>query len=256
MRFQLATIRRNSASAFTLIELLVVMSIIATLAALLNTGISKSKASAQSTFCKNNLRQLGTSLELFVSEFQSYPVNDAQTKPISPGHSDRFWMAQLARDGLGIAQPAPGFYTESIWRCPSSKWSAEMLRSPSTHLSDYGYNDDKFSGAGPKELTNKFGLQGHYAPETDSYSPIGESEVTAPSDMIAIGDCFEGNAILMRKPVETYAALGNIRTRHRARSNVIFCDGHIESPTLENLFEENTDTALRRWNRDHQPHSK
>jgi len=31
-------------------------------------------------------------------------------------------------------------------------------------------------------------------------------------------------------------------------------DGHAEALTLKTLFEDNDDTALSRWNRDHQPH--
>ena len=42
--------------------------------------------------------------------------------------------------------------------------------------------------------------------------------------------------------------------RHQGRANVVFCDGHVESPTLEFLFEDTSDEALSRWNRDHQPH--
>ncbi len=36
--------------------------------------------------------------------------------------------------------------------------------------------------------------------------------------------------------------------------NVVFCDGRVESPTLKFLFEDTSDAALSRWNRDHLPH--
>ena len=42
--------------------------------------------------------------------------------------------------------------------------------------------------------------------------------------------------------------------RHQGKANVVFCDGHVESPTLEFLFEDTSDAALVRWNRDHLPH--
>jgi prepilin-type processing-associated H-X9-DG protein len=42
--------------------------------------------------------------------------------------------------------------------------------------------------------------------------------------------------------------------RHQGRLNVLFCDGHVESPTLQLLFVDASDAALVRWNRDHQPH--
>jgi prepilin-type processing-associated H-X9-DG protein/prepilin-type N-terminal cleavage/methylation domain-containing protein len=248
-------VSRRGASGFTLIELIVSISIMATLAALLATGVARAKAHGQATLCQSNLHQIGVGLESFVSEFQRYPVNAGQTKPTSPGNSDRFWMLQIVRDGLSIPQPSPMFYGEGIWRCPSAKWTVEMQRANPTHFSDYGYNDDKFSGSGPKD-SNKFGLEGHYSPATDSYSPIAESEVLTPSDMIAIGDCFEGNAILMRKSIETYATMANVRTRHLGKANILFCDGHSERPTIQSLFEDTSDTALRRWNRDHEPHLK
>jgi prepilin-type processing-associated H-X9-DG protein len=47
---------------------------------------------------------------------------------------------------------------------------------------------------------------------------------------------------------------GNTLTRHQGKANVVFCDGHVESPTLQFLFEDTSDAALSRWNRDHLPH--
>lgn len=258
MKLRLAAASPKSPRAFTLTELLVVMGIMASLAAMLNAGIAKSKASAHSTFCKNNLAQLSSGLQLFVSEFQTYPLNGPSKSPAAPSATDtnRIWTTELTRSGASIPQPPTGFISESIWRCPSARWTPAMQRANPDHFSDYGYNDDKLSGAGPRDWQNKFGLQGHYSPTTDTYSPIAESEVVQPSDTIAIGDAFEPNGILMRRSIETYAASSNIRNRHRARANILFCDGHAESLTLQHLFEENTDSALRRWNRDHQPHPK
>ena len=46
---------------------------------------------------------------------------------------------------------------------------------------------------------------------------------------------------------------GNLN-RHQGKANVLFCDSHVESPTLKFLFEDTSDEALRRWNRDHLPH--
>jgi hypothetical protein len=34
---------------------------------------------------------------------------------------------------------------------------------------------------------------------------------------------------------------------------VVFGDGHVELPTLKFLFEDTSDAALGRWNRDHLP---
>ncbi len=71
---------------------------------------------------------------------------------------------------------------------------------------------------------------------------------------MASPDCFEGNALLMREPILSFEGFGNIRSRHRGKGNIVFCDAHVESPTLAFLFEDTSGTALARWNRDHQPH--
>jgi prepilin-type processing-associated H-X9-DG protein/prepilin-type N-terminal cleavage/methylation domain-containing protein len=256
---------RENWNGFTLTELLVVIAIIAVLIALLLPALARSKAASQSTVCKNNLRQLGISLQMFVSENHSYPENRFQTNPVVPASSDRFWMAKLARESLGVP-PATNFNQEGIWRCPAVRWSEPLVLGYTSNgdvPSSYGYNDDRFARGGVPDYTNKFGLQGHYVPDSTlpkpfdfaaaSFRAVAESEVAVPSDMMAIGDCFAGNLLLERKPIDTFTDDGNILTRHRGKANVVFCDGHVESPTLKFLFEDDNDAALMRWNRDHQP---
>jgi len=33
------------------------------------------------------------------------------------------------------------------------------------------------------------------------------------------------------------------------KANAVFCNGHVESPTLQFLFADTSDAALARWNR-------
>jgi len=105
---------------------------------------------------------------------------------------------------------------------------------------------------GPRD--NSFGLIGHYDYTSETFSPIGESEVAVPSDMMAIGDGFNSSISLERQDLTTLENYGNALTRHQGKANAVFCDGHVESPSLQFLFQDTSDASLSRWNRDHQPH--
>jgi prepilin-type processing-associated H-X9-DG protein len=93
--------------------------------------------------------------------------------------------------------------------------------------------------------------------------PVNAVTIVSPSEMMAIGDGFHGNgaqifsgqSMLWRH--DSYTGFFNTRAanaRHHGKANVVFCDGHVESPALKFLFEDTRDAALVRWNRDHLAH--
>jgi len=240
---------RGHRDGFTLIELLVVIAIIGILAALLLPAFSKSKSRAQRIQCVNNLHQLGVGLNTFVGNGNGYPAIIAKTGETDPQYS--VWTRQLEQEGLGITHPETNFYLKGVWVCPSAQWNAYAMEVMTTPVS-YGYN--RYGVLYPGNTTNDFGLEGRYDSIAKTFIPIAESEVAVPSDMMAIGDSFNGGTEFDRVILAHAEKYGNILTRHQGKANVVFCDGHVESPSLHFLLEDTSDQALMRWNRDHLPH--
>ena len=220
----------------TLTELLVVIAIIGILAAFLLPSLSRAKKRAQEIQCAGNLHQLGIGLQVVASNDHAYPMLFEQT--------NGWWTERVAYDGLGESRAVTNFILQGVWRCPSPT----LWIKPDTNSLQisYGYNSDgviQNQGA-----IDGLGLGGH--PDTET--PIKESEVRSPADMIAIGDVFVQRPDLHRRPLYGFARPAF--QRHQGRANVVFCDGHVESPTLQFLFADTNDTALTLWNRDHLPH--
>ena len=257
--------RPRANSAFTLVELLVVVAIIVILAALLLTGVSQAKGKALRIQCANNVRQLGIGLQAFVTDNNAYPMF---TDPTKGGA----WMTAIQRSELASGSSTnrisfSQWSGQGVWKCPAAI-KPSHLPEHRGYLS-YGYNT---YGMTLSTDTNSLGLGGHrvWDPPRNPNSPdspappVRESEVTSPSEMMAIGDGFYGDdkvindgglALGRTSGLQDYfGSTKRSNARHQGKANVVFCDGHVESPTLKFLFEDASDGALVRWNRDHLPH--
>ena len=183
--------------AFTLVELLVVIAIIAILAALLLAVISQTKGKAQRIQCVNNVRQLGIGLQAFVTDNSFYPLFANSDSSNYPEHM-KLWMMTLQQTELFVPENSTNRISfikwagEDVWKCPSVNKPA-YAKGLGTFFS-YGYNGD---GMTTKMDTNSLGLGGHYQrnpfnPDSPKSAapPVRESEVMAPSELMAIGDNF------------------------------------------------------------------
>jgi len=255
---------RHKNTGFTLIELLVVISIIAILAALLLTAVFQSKGRALRIQCANNVRQLGIALQGFVQDNHVYPLDvngDFSKGNYSEHHFG--WMDALTHElELKINRSN---WQSSVWFCPVASHPSDVPKE--FFFASYGYNS---FGVSTNKDASSLGLGGHngmgnlradgkivFAP------PVNESEVANPSDMMAIGDGLIGNSLFVQDGSaffwrtatdDFFGSTKRAFARHQGKANVVFCDGHVESPTLQFLFEDTTDDALIRWNRDHLPH--
>ena len=134
-------------------------------------------------------------------------------------------MVQLQRGGFDVYAPKTTFLEEGVWRCPSARWGSTAGGFPTS----YGYN--AFGVAKIGDRTNALGLLGQFISSSQLFAPIPESEVASPSEMLAIGDSFTGGVYFLRQPDLAYLhRVGLAFSRHQGRANVVFCDGHVESP--------------------------
>jgi prepilin-type N-terminal cleavage/methylation domain-containing protein/prepilin-type processing-associated H-X9-DG protein len=243
---------RRNVSGFSLIELLVVIAIVAILAALLVVSLTRAKGKSQQIQCVNNVRQLGIALRSHVAANNTYPL------VIRPS-----WIADLEAE-LSAAKThvnASKYLNEGVWKCPAASRPANWPANDG--YDSYGYN---WNGLSSLSVSNSLGLGGHRVWNRFQFSEpaVAEAEVVSPSEMMAIGDGFCGaNGVIQDGKIALWRRSGlsdelgstkRAMSRHRGKASVVFCDGHVESPALKFLFEDTTDAALARWNRDHLPH--
>ena len=249
--------RSNQKSAFTLVELLTVIAIIGILAALLLAAVAQAKGRALRIRCANNVRQLGFALQGSLADNHVYPLC------VNPHTDTVVWEQALQKYQLAPTDTNrfSNWIQQGVWKCPSA---SKPVNWPE-HLGyvSYGYN---WYGMSSKDDTNSLGLGGHFIWSASRLAapPVNESEIVCPSEMIAIGDGFYGgNGVIQDGGWTLWRSSGakdrvnstqRSYARHQGRANVVFCDGHVESPTLKFLFEDTSDAALARWNRDHLPH--
>lgn len=232
---------------FTLVELLIVIVVIALLAALLLPVLSGAKAQAQCTACKNNLRQMGLGLHMYLLNNGRYPPEW--------GRSAQDFLAWADR----AMESSRHSWTNSTWQCPSYVARngivkiVEHPRGPEVFTS-YAYNE---WGMVDTSRSQRLGLG------LSPGSTVVEVQIAAPSEMIAVADSrtFRNSpgpyglieplhGLMQMQPFFTYPdETGPI---HGTGYNVLFADGHVALLGRKDYL--NPPRAASHWNRDNQPH--
>ena len=226
---------QEASEGFTLLELQVVFVVVAVLAALVFPAFCRAKAQARSISCRNNTRQIGMAVIMYVGDFQKYPM------------ANEWGLTAILNRGQGLLEYISR--TREIILCPAKDWDPS---SPISPLS-YGYNG---LGSGTRE---DWSLGLGYYNRHDRY--VAESAVKAPVNMILLGDSGTGmlsdwllnpNADL-DGPLSMGPPIWLPSDRHTAGANMVFCDGHVEFGK-QSLWLERSPERRKRWNNDGQPH--
>ena len=243
--------RPISAYGFNLIELLVVIGIVAIAAALLLSVVHQAKTTALRIQCINNLRQLGIALKAFNNDYNVYPlyVNIDFSKGAYPEHH-QLWDYALEYEELTASKGTNDLFARGVWVCPAAPRPSNY--STYSEWLTYGYNAYGIAN-GYRTETNVLGLGVKLTESPHTLAPpVSESEVLNPSEMMAIGEVFNSSPLFSRTPAIADSEKASLR--HQKKANVVFCDGHEESPSLQVLFQSTNNAALSRWNRDNLPH--
>ncbi|HEV2696149.1 MAG TPA: DUF1559 domain-containing protein [Verrucomicrobiae bacterium] len=263
--------RRGFRRAFTLIELLVVIAIIAILAAMLLPALAKAKQKAKQTGCINNMRQIGLALVMYADNYNQYPANFWQNSTATPtGNKTYVWQPRLL-SLMGNNRNAfncPAALSQAYWDTNVNN----TLAGPSGNFKQ-GENGllDNFAILESSRFSIGYNDWGSVDSHTPTYglggdvgtTPVKDTSIRRPTDMIALGDVrsdapapVDFNANLDPTDASQYHTQWP-SNRHSLRSDILFCDGHVESLKRDGpngLMVIGDDTLVARWNNDNQAH--
>jgi prepilin-type N-terminal cleavage/methylation domain-containing protein len=270
-------VAQRASGGFTLIELLVVIAIIAILAAILLPVLDQAKKRGLQASCINNLHQLGVALPMYADTYAQYPQD------LDPTKNMYIWQSRLYNSAVVQNRKAfwcPAALTQSQWDTNANNTIAGpagvIVKGENGKVDpwaildgypanngtrcSYGYNDWGLNMS--VQIPNVLGMGGDLGTP-----PVTETIVRHPADMIAIADIrsdtpagqiqFNANTTPPTSWTQGQDPAWHPQVpcnRHSYHTDLVFADGHVETPVRNVVIDPNSGYWRSRWNNDNSPH--
>ncbi|HAH86878.1 MAG: prepilin-type N-terminal cleavage/methylation domain-containing protein [Armatimonadota bacterium] len=221
---------------FTLIELLVVIAIIAILAAILFPVFAKARAKARQTSCLSNLKQLGSSMNMYLQDYdETFIIEDGNSNQaagvMNPWSRILFYSGYVGSKDIFRCPELP----HNVGSTPKYGYSASFTVKNEGNWTwrwvSYGYNYQTLG-------SNKFsGNAGYTTAPGYGTGPATLAQIKRPSETVMIGDARfiePSNHDIIRpffliRPVPDAVSMpAYLDDRHSDGANIVFCDGHVK----------------------------
>lgn len=215
---------------FTLIELLVVFAIVAVLASLLLPALQQAKKKAAQITCAGNLKQLGTCLMMYSSDFQDYMCSCYTADGMGT------WSCKMTDFNYVKKIPGNKMPGNSPLLCPNGAknsyfWSAtqETPDSWAYYATSYGMN---------------MRVTGFYTSSPTTWHYYRIPQLKKPTTNIWLTDAgFYFISPFSSDPIK------NMKERHMKKMNILFLDGHVGQAKIQETGPGNTSIPIEQYHK-------
>lgn len=216
---------RRRFQAFTLIELLVVIAIISILAGILFPVFAKAKAAAKKTACISNLKQIGSSLALYVSDYDGvFPNAIDPSDRFTPQIWQDFPEYKSRIDSMPLINEAlqPYLKSKEVFHCPADTGSRMLDSHP----------DQEFVTS--PSMFKTYGSSYFFRTEI-AFKFMTDSSFKLPAQVNVMFDGaghWHGDGRALEKD-DMQNGTNLLAVLHAMRYNVLFGDYHVKSLTRD-----------------------